>query len=337
MKMDRRIKTGSSLLPVLVVILTTLCAIAIVYFVFRQPSSEQSRTTPPIDAEMQQQLVGHQPPGTLKSATPSDKKSEVAGGSPMEDSLSSPLSPSDSPLDANASSTAEGTSGIAVSDKSGQELAPSPASCPDLANRLNDFFSYLDEQEYLREHGLSGHSLPHVRSMASRLFDSPPVIISETDDLFTILQNTAHIYRVVGKADLFLLKDIITREAPRLEHDFSMLYDWAINDSCRTESKLELPLPVDGLYEYSSFLLGTLGGQSYLFRREAPVRVLATYYSIRIIDLANDRKQNRYGIALTQPIAALIDEITTVTSLEGRDEYLRELQRIARKQPPASK
>ena len=70
------------------------------------------------------------------------------------------------------------------------------------------------------------------------------------------------------------------------------------------------------------FFLNTLGGQSYLFRRESRVRMLGKYYSILVLDRANDASLNRHGIDIRPSVDSLLEEMKTTTSLAGRDTYL---------------
>ena len=56
------------------------------------------------------------------------------------------------------------------------------------------------------------------------------------------------------------------------------------------------PCPSSGFTITPVFFLNTLGGRSYMLRRESKLRMLVSYYAILIVDRANDEKFNRYGI-----------------------------------------
>ena len=46
-------------------------------------------------------------------------------------------------------------------------------------------------------------------------------------------------------------------------------------------SKLEITRPsIEQLYRYACFFLETLGGRSYVFRRDSKVRILTLYYCV---------------------------------------------------------
>lgn len=194
--------------------------------------------------------------------------------------------------------------------------------CQETADQLQAFFAHLDQQGYLARYGIKEKSEPHFVKLAAKLFAHPPVVVRETDDLFTILKNSAHFYRVMGKDNLLLVKDILTQKADGLETVMAQFYHWSeLAPQCQ-ERSLALQLPLSGLYEYAGFFLNTLGGQSYLFRRESRVRMLVKYYSVLIVDRANDKGLNRYGIDIRDPLRSTIEEMQVSQNLTGRDSYL---------------
>jgi hypothetical protein len=79
--------------------------------------------------------------------------------------------------------------------------------------------------------------------------------------------------------------------------------------------------------------LDTLGGRSYLMRRDPKLRLLTTYYSILVMDRANDRKMNPNGIDIRPAIAVTAKEIRSHTGLAYRKQYLAELERLTAKYP----
>ena len=194
--------------------------------------------------------------------------------------------------------------------------------CLETAEQLRTFFAHLDQQGYPARHGIKEKSEAHFIKVAQKLFANPPVVVRETDDLFTVLKNSAHFYRVLGKNDLFLLKDILGQEADSLEGVMAQFYRWSeLAPRCK-EQTVALQLPLNGLYEYAGFFLNTLGGQSYLFRRESRVRMLVKYYAVLIIDRANDQGLNRYGLDIREPLRSTIEEMQVSQNLTGRDAYL---------------
>ena len=79
------------------------------------------------------------------------------------------------------------------------------------------------------------------------------------------------------------------------------------------------------MYEYAGFFLNTMGGRSYLFRRDSRSRLLVNYYSILLIDLANEQGINRHGIDIVQAIPMLTQEIESSNQLIYKENYLDQL------------
>jgi hypothetical protein len=211
------------------------------------------------------------------------------------------------------------------------DTEPSPApqnECLQTADKISLFFEHLDQQPYIREHGVKGSTLDHFRGIINKLIANPPVVVRETDDLFAILNNMAHFFRVLGPKDVLLIKDVLIHERALIEPTMGLFYKWSeIAPECTT-SDLDIDLPLAGLYEYAGYFTNTLGGQSYLFRRELYLRILARYYSILIIDRANSVNANRYGIDIRYTLDSLISEIQGNGNLENKQEYLKNLVRL---------
>ncbi len=211
------------------------------------------------------------------------------------------------------------------------DTQPSPASqneCLQTADKILLFFEHLDRQNYAREYAVKGSTLDHFRGIIKKLIANPPVVVRETDDLFAILNNMAHFFRVLGPKDILLIKDVLAHEREFIEPTIALFYKWSeIGTGC-PDNDLDIDLPLAGLYEYAGYFINTLGGQSYLFRRELYLRVLIRYYSALIIDRANSVDANRYGIDIRYTLDSLISEIQGNSSLEYREEYLEKLIRL---------
>lgn len=198
--------------------------------------------------------------------------------------------------------------------------------CKEATDRLLAFFAHLDQQEYVAKYALKESSEKHIVRISTKLYANPPVVNRETDDLFTILTNSAHFYRILGKNNLLLIKDILSHESDNLETVMADFYNWAEKEqTCDNAPSFALQLPLNSLYEYAGFFLNTLGGQSYLFRRESRTRMLIKYYAVLIIDQANEKGLNRHGIDIRLPLRSTIDEMQVSQNLEKRDAYLEKL------------
>lgn len=209
-----------------------------------------------------------------------------------------------------------------------QPPAEAPDECLQTADKILLFFEHLDRQAYIHEYVTKGSSRDHINGIINKLLANPPVVVRETDDLFAILNNMAHFFKVLGPKDILLIKDILLHERELVEPTMALFYKWSeIEPEC-PDNKLGISLPLEGLYEYAGYFINTLGGQSYLFRRAPYLRLLIRYYSILIIDRANNVDANRYGIDIRYTLDALISEIEASKDLENRQGYLDKLVRL---------
>lgn len=211
------------------------------------------------------------------------------------------------------------------------ETLPSPApqnECLQTADKILLFFEHLDRQAYIRKYAIKGSTLDHFKGLTNKLIANPPVVIRETDDLFAILNNMAHFFRILGPKDILLIKDVLINERELIEPTMALIYKWAgIAPEC-SDVDMDINLPLPGIYDYAGYFINTLGGQSYLFRREHYLRVLIRYYSLLIIDRANSLDANRYGIDIRYTLDSLISEVQGSDDLLNRQEYLKNLIRL---------
>ena len=200
------------------------------------------------------------------------------------------------------------------------------STCKELDEDIQRFFSYLDNQQYIASYNLKDGSQVHFKQLIDRLLETPPIVVRETDSLFTILTNTAHFYRVLGKDNVLMIRDIIIREADILESTLALFDQWSQTGSQCQDVRTNIHLPLQKLYEYSGFFLNTLGGQSYLFRRNSHIRLLIKYYGVMVLDRANAEVVNRHGIDITPPLESLINEIEIGETMVYKEQYLRKLR-----------
>jgi hypothetical protein len=165
----------------------------------------------------------------------------------------------------------------------------------------------------------------HFSRTLEKVFANPPIVTREADDLFSILKNMSHFYRILGRQEINLIKDVMAHETENMEQTMAFFYRWSEIGTPASDNRLDLALPLSSLYEYAGFFINTLGGQAYLFRRDPRIRSLVRYYALLIIDRANDQRMNRYGIDIRLTIDSLIDEMEATQLLNGREEYLTRL------------
>lgn len=207
----------------------------------------------------------------------------------------------------------------------------SKSTCKELDEDIQEFFRYLDSQPYIDSYDLQDGAQAHFKLLIDRLLANPPIVVRETDSLFTILTNTAHFYRVLGKDNVLMVRDIIIREADKLESAFALFDQWSkTGDRCQ-DAKTNIRLPLPKLYEYAGFFLNTLGGQSYLFRRNSHIRLLIKYYCVLVLDRANAEVVNRHGIDIIPPLESLINEIEIGETMVYKEQYLRTLRELQNK------
>jgi hypothetical protein len=191
-----------------------------------------------------------------------------------------------------------------------------------LVDELKAFYTHLDQQPYMLDFQLKEPSKKHFSKLLQVLIDNPPSITRETDDYFTLLKNTAHFFRVLGKDNIFILKGILDREKDSFEKIIKTFYLLTEHpDSLKNE--FSLTIPEENLYDYAGFLLNSIGGRLYLFRRDSASRMTISFYAVLVIDKANRKGNSRLGIDLRPSIDSLIEEIeNTGKNLKLRDEYL---------------
>ena len=177
-----------------------------------------------------------------------------------------------------------------------------------LIQHLDDFYEHLDQQPYMKEFNLHRSSKDHFSTLLQNLINSPPVVVDETNDLFTLLKNTAHFFRILGKENIIVLKGILDREKASFEDIFKTFYTLT-NYPEVLKNEYGLTMSKEALYDYAGFFLNTMGGRLYLFRRDSASRMTVSFYAILIIDKANIEGNNRHGINLLPAIIFLIDEM----------------------------
>ena len=202
---------------------------------------------------------------------------------------------------------------------------PPPDPCAQTADDIRRFFTGIENKPYIKAYDLKDGLATHIDTIVIKLLNNPPMMEGEKSDLLTVLKNTAHFYRVLGPKDLSLLKDILTNEYNDIEYLLTRLYRWhQLAPSC-AGSDLGFRFPVAKSYRYAVFFLDTLGGQSYLFRRDSHLRLLARYYCLLVIDEARAAGVDSFHIDTTDIRRSLIDDIRNADSLEYQQDYLTAL------------
>ena len=312
-----RVKRDSRLTTVLMIALVAAISVGIYLYlqgkhfqllsVFdSQAPSPPVQTSAPAEETPQQPAPPITPPG--KSGTPPH------------------VQPSGEALPSTTTEAARITSpAVEQSGEQPQTSLPGPQSAGAAADQLERFFAHLDEQAYMSDFHLPEKSRAHFTKIIQKLLEQPPAITRETDDYFTLLKNTAHFFRIIGKENTLALKGILDRERNSLEPILQAFYVLTEHPQTLRE-RFALEVAREPLYDYACFFLNTIGGRLYLFRRDAASRMVVSYYAIVTIDTANSRGYNRLGIDLRPFVDALIEEMESAGGrLRYKETYLDRL------------
>ncbi len=286
------------------------------------------------DSNNQDSLTGSKKVDSVEHIAPSDdlrvvpSQSEKIGEKVNDPSAS--ISSSSGDIVSTGSGVDKSVDGHLFTDPEGNPPF-SKTDSGNLIHTLNDFYDHLDQQSYMKDFNLKEPSRIHFSNLLQKLINNPPVVTNETDDLYTLLKNTAHFFRIIGKENILILKGILDREKSSFENTLKTFYSLTAYPEV-TAQEYSLILPQNALYDYAGFFLNTMGGRLYLFRRDSISRMTVSYYSILLIDNANDEGYNRHGVDIRPTIDSLIDEIEgTGNRLLLREEYLDTLYDLKEK------
>jgi len=204
-----------------------------------------------------------------------------------------------------------------------------PLGFEEIEQQIKAFFTYLDEQDYVQAYQFKGGTYQQFQLVLQKISANPPSITEETTSLYNLYRNMAHFFRVMGKNRVNLTRDVLQNEGEILESAMQTFYLWATDETADKEKTGQPTLKT--LYTYSGFFLNTLAGKSYLLRRNSKIRLLTTYYSVLILDRANDEQLNPAGIDIRPHIEFLLNDLQSQIGLIHQKQYLSELLRLADK------
>jgi hypothetical protein len=210
-----------------------------------------------------------------------------------------------------------------------KEEEKEPLGFEEIDQQIRAFFNYLDEQDYVRAYQFKGGTYQQFLLSLKKMSANPPSITDETASLYNLYRNMAHFFRVLGKKRVNLTRDVLLNEGEILESVMQTFYLWATDETADRDKTGQPTLKT--LYSYSGFFLNTLAGKSYLFRRNSKTRLLTTYYSVLILDRANDEQLNPAGIDIRPHIEFLLNDLQSQIGLIHQKQYLSELLQLADK------
>ncbi|MCI5124112.1 MAG: hypothetical protein D3925_06445 [Candidatus Electrothrix sp. AR5] len=218
---------------------------------------------------------------------------------------------------------------IASPTQTKEEEDISGPSCKEVSPVLTNFVNSLEKKEYSKEESSAQPLQEHFNALATQLVNNPPVVIHETDELYTVLTNTAHFFRILGKDNMRLLRKVLKQETGDFEDIAAEIYRLSTGGEQCVSGNKRLKIPFTAAYEYAGFFLNTLGGRSYLFRRDSGTRLLVNYYAVLALDQANKKQLNNYGLDIREQLPWLIQEMEANNRLTHREQYLDKLYELA--------
>lgn len=200
----------------------------------------------------------------------------------------------------------------------------------EIERQILAFFAYLDDQAYVKAYELEGGSYHQYTLAVDQLTKTLPRVTGEQESLYTMVRNVAHFYRTLGKKRVSMIKEVMTRENEIMESVMRMFFLWYSLDS-RDSEKIKGRPKLTTLYQYAGYFLNTLGGRSYLMRRDPKVRNLAYYYCVLLLDRANEAQINSDGIDIRPHIKSVHTNISNQIGFIYQKQYLAELERLVAK------
>lgn len=211
-------------------------------------------------------------------------------------------------------------------EKPMETLTLEDMDCKKITGQAVAFFQYLDSKAYLIWPGINMRAEELFDEISKQLAVAPPINVGEMDELYSLVRNVTHFYRVLGKNRINLMKEILNSESAVMEPAMAVLFTWMI--ACNNDSDR---LNLNTLYQYAHFFLNTLGGRSYLLRRDTKQRMLINYYALLVIDMANDAKLNSYGLDIRPHLDYVFYDINNQKGLMYRQRYLSRLSALQNK------
>ncbi len=207
-----------------------------------------------------------------------------------------------------------------------EPIVLSKADCKKITRQAVAFFQYLDSKAYLIWPGIDMRADELFEDISKQLAAQPPVNVGEMEDLYSLVRNVTHFYRVLGRNRINLIKEILSSESEIMEPAMAVMFAWIT--TCNYEYD---QLNLNTLFQYAHFFLNTLGGRSYLLRRDTRQRMLINYYCLLIIDMANDAKLNAYGFDIRPHLDYVFYDINNQKGLMYRQRYLSRLSALQNK------
>jgi len=199
--------------------------------------------------------------------------------------------------------------------------------CAKMENDIRDFFKYLDKKNYIQHLNERMDTYAEFKRILKQLSSNLPIPAGEGIDSIVMTKNIFYIFRILGKTDIRLVKEITINESETMELNLEIFNRWLLlGNQCPDPD--EMRPSFDVLYQYAGFFLNTIGGRAYLSRRPMALRMLLSYYSLLIVHEADRKGRNTYGIDLFPYIAPLLTEMAIYPDLKLKKEYIQKLNQM---------
>ena len=202
--------------------------------------------------------------------------------------------------------------------------APRTMKCVELEQSLRAFCKYLDAGETFRSQKTYRDSWALFTDILATLEKKPPTISAEAYRPSIIIENSYYFFRLLRREKMNIVREVLQYEADLAEPLMGVLYYWLMSgQSCDKQQSSTANLDI--MYRYAGFFLNTLGGHSYLYRRDSRISLLTNYYSILVVHEANSRGFNEVGLDLRFFLPLIFGEIQNRNDLLYAEDYLQTL------------
>lgn len=305
-------RRSTSIAPIITIIFLLTICVALVLYIFSDKTNSVIPSPGQTDSTLQPNNRINTPTNiNIHNTNPED--SEISSYTSSNDQI--PTTPAETPQ----ALANNGILDIKTTNKTIPSLTKKPTS------NLSNLFKGLDEKEYIQQVLLTETSKERFKNILQRLIKSPPIIAGESDDLYNLLQNTAHFFRTLGGENIRLIKSIISNESSEIEIIAANIFT-NVSNSESLEREFDIVNENSAIYEYGCFFLNTMGGRLYVFRRNTELRMIINYYALSVVAEAELNGLNNHGIDIRLHLQNLIKELEDYgQKLVFRDNYLQKL------------
>jgi hypothetical protein len=201
-------------------------------------------------------------------------------------------------------------------------------NCVQIEKNVLDVFRYLDKKDYIRKIDAELETLKIFRGLIRKLSSQPPIPAGEALDSFVITKNIFYFYRLLDDQEIRLLQEIIKNETDALEMNLDLFFKWFTTGN-RCPDKKRIRPSIDTLYPYAGYLINSIGGRAYLFRRRVALRLLLSYYCLLIVHEADKNGKNSYGIDIFPQIVMLREEMSYYSDFYFQKAYIEKLDELS--------